>query len=345
MHGKDFSRGPTRRRLAMALPLLGCAAWLPEAVASGSAAVEKSQRVLMGTQVDVIVQGQDPAVLQSAVEHAWTEMYRLTALLSRYRADSVVSAINRAAGVLAVAVTPEVLSILRCAKDLAQQTHGAFDPTVGALKAWRFDEGQTTLPSDREIDAQRQFIGYDGLALDTKAGTARLQRKGMALDLGGIAKLPILEAGLLTLKAHGVENAMINGGGDVLVAGTFNARPWRVGLRDPRAPQRLLGVLQLQGQAVVASSGDYERFFLAQGVRHHHILSPATGRPTQGPHGVSLVARDVASVNGVGTALMVMGSRAAPSLLHGRPGTEVVLVERNHQVWQTPGMAKMLQSA
>lgn len=344
MHGKDYPRSPTRRSLAMALPLVGCAVWLPEAFAFGAPAIEKSQRFLMGTQVDLIVQGQEPAVLQSAMNQAWTQMHRLTVLMSRYRADSAVSAINRAAGTGSVAVAPEVMSILRFAKDMASQTHGAFDPTVGALKAWRFDEGQTTLPSDREIDAQRQLIGYRGLTLDPVAGTARLQHKGMALDLGGIAKLPILEAGMNTLKAHGIANAMINGGGDVLVAGQMNGHPWRVGLRDPRAPAQLLGVLHLRDQAVVASSGDYERFFLAQGVRQHHILNPATGRPTQGPRGVSLLAPDVASVNGLGAALMVMGSRAAPALLQSRPGTEALVVQRNHQVWQTPGMAAMLRA-
>ena len=120
----------------------------------------------------------------------------------------------------------------------------------------------------------------------------------MALDLGGAAKVPILEAGMQALRRHGIDNAMVNGGGDVLVAGQLNGRPWRVGLRDPRAPEKMLGVLALEGQAIVASSGDYERFFMVDGQRQHHILNPATGRPTHGPHGVGLLARDAASVNG-----------------------------------------------
>ena len=147
-----------------------------------------------------------------------------------------------------------------------------------------------------------------------------------------------------TLQRHGVEHALINGGGDVLIAGQLHGRAWRVGLRDPHAPERMLGMLELQGQAIVASSGDYERFFMARGERQHHILNPATGRPTHGPRGVSLLARDAASVNGLGTAIMVMGSAGAATLLQHRPEVQAALVaERDHSVWQTPGMAALLR--
>ena len=271
-------------------------------------------------------------------------MERLAALMTRYHPDSTISALHRAAGRHPVPVPAEVLAVLQAAQAIAVQTHGAFDATVGALP-WQFGTAEQHLPSAQDIDAQRRLVGYRGLVIDAKAGTAFLQQRGMALDLGGIAKLPILEAGMRTLRAQGVEHAMLNGGGDVLVAGRLQGRPWRVGLRDPRAPERLLGVLALEGQAIVASSGDYERFFMAQGERQHHILNPATGRPTQGPRGVSLLARDAASVNGLGTALMVMGSAAAPALLQQRPGVQALVVERDHSIWQTPGMAAVLRTA
>jgi thiamine biosynthesis lipoprotein len=271
-------------------------------------------------------------------------MARLASLMTRYSPDSIVSRINRAAGVHAVSVPPEVMPVLLAGQKLAVQTQGAFDSTVGSLKAWHFGEGQTSLPLPQEIEAQRRLVGYRNLVLDERASTAYLRQPGMALDLGGVAKLPILEAGMKTLQRHGVEHALINGGGDVLIAGQLHGRAWRVGLRDPHAPERMLGMLELQGQAIVASSGDYERFFMAQGERQHHILNPATGRPTHGPRGVSLLARDAASVNGLGTAIMVMGSAGAATLLQHRPEVQAALVaERDHSVWQTPGMAALLR--
>ena len=344
MHSMNSPRGLTRRRMAMALPLLGSAAWIPSALAAAPAVAERSSRALMGTQVDMVTHGPDARALQAAMDQAWREMERLTALMTRYSPDSTVSAINRAAGKHAVAVQPEVMAVLKAAQAIATQTRGAFDTTVGALKVWRFGEGQNTLPAPQEIEAQRRLVGYRGLVLDERAGTAFLNPHGMALDLGGIAKLPILEAGMRTLRQHGVDNAMINGGGDVLIAGQLHGRAWRVGLRDPRAPERMIGVLQLQGQAIVASSGDYERFFMAQGERQHHILNPATGRPTQGPHGVSLLAKDAASVNGMGTAIMVLGSEGARAVLKDQPAVQALVVNRDHSVWQTPGMAALLQT-
>lgn len=345
MHHQPQPQGLTRRRLAMALPLLGTAAWLPAAQAGAPQPVVRERRALMGTQVDLLAQGADERLLRAAMDQAWAEMQRLTALMSRYEPTSTVSALQRAAGRHAVAVAPEVLAVLRAAQGIAAETGGAFDATVGALQAWQFGAGQTTLPPAAQIAAQRRLVDYRGLVLDERAGTAFLQHPGMALDLGGIAKLPILEAGMRTLRAQGVEHAMLNGGGDVLVAGQLNGRAWRVGLRDPHAPERLLGVLEVEGQAIVASSGDYERFFMAQGERQHHILDPHTGRPTRGPHGVSLLARDAASVNGLGTALMVLGSSAAPRLLQARPGVQALVAERDRSLWQTPGMAQVLRRA
>ena len=344
MHHMNRPISLTRRRMALALPLLGAAAWLPSAFASPSAAVLRDTKALMGTRIDIAAEGADALQLRTAVDHAWREMDRLAAMMTRYDPASTVSAINRAAGVHAVAVGPELMGVLQTAQNLAAQTQGAFDITVGALKAWHFDTGQNTLPAASDIEAQRRLVGYRGLLLDEHAGTARLAQRGMALDLGGVAKLPILEAGMETLKRHGIHNAMLNGGGDVLVRGQLRGRPWRVGLRDPRAPEKMLGVLALEGQAIVASSGDYERFFMVGGQRQHHILDPFTGRPTHGPHGISLLARDAASVNGLGAAMMVLGTDGARALLHHRPQVQALVAQRDQSLWRTPGMAAALQT-
>lgn len=337
----------TRRRVAMALPLLGAAHLAGAGVLAGAApAVQRGARALMGTRVDMVVcaDAGPPRALEHAMDAAWSEMDRLARMMTRYDERSVVSAVNRAAGVHAVAVPPELMAVLRDAQALSAATHGAFDITVGALRAWRFGD-QALVPDPARIAAERRLVGFRGLRLDAQAGTAELARAGMALDLGGIAKLPILAAGMQVLQAQGVGNALINGGGDVFVAGSLQGRPWRVGLRDPLAPERMLGALALSGPAIVASSGDYERFFMAQGQRQHHILDPATGRPTRGPHGISLLARDVASVNGLGAAMMVLGGERARALVQGRGAVQALMVNHDGSLWRTPGMAAALQAA
>lgn len=340
-------QGMTRRRVVMALPLLGAAQLAgASGLQSAPAPLQRSARALMGTRVDMAVAapGAKSQQFDFAMDAAWNEMERLARMMTRYDATSVVSVVNRAAGRHAVVVPREMMVVLRTAQSLSSQTHGAFDVTVGALRAWEFG-ADARLPEPALIEAERRLVGYGGLVLDVKAGTAQLTRPGMALDLGGIAKLPILSAGMRTLHAHGVENALINGGGDVLVAGNHQGKPWRVGLRDPLAPERMLGVLALEGGAIVASSGDYERFFMAQGERQHHILDPATGRPTRGPHGISLLARDVSSVNGLGAAMMVLGGEPARSLVLKDTSVQALMVNHDGSVWQTPGMARLLKAA
>ena len=330
----------TRRRIAMALPLLGCVPWASAAPVSG--APQRASRTLMGTQIDIVVDGGEGPAAARAIEQAYLEMQRLEGLFSRYQADSVVSRIGRAAGIRPVPVPPEVMAVLKTAQQMFQFSDGAFDVTVGSLKGWNFEVGHQTVPSPALIARQRELVDGHRLVLDEQAATAYLTRQGMALDLGGIAKLPILEAGMRVLRREGVRNALVNGGGDVLVMGQMQGRPWRVGLRDPLAPQRLLGALSVQGQAVVASSGDYERFFFAQGKREHHILDPRTGYPTAGVHGVSLLARDVAQVNGLGAAMMVQGAKAGQALVARQPGVHALMVAGDGTPWYSAGMASAL---
>ena len=335
-------QGLIRRRMALALPLLGGALWSAGAAAGGRMVSERSTRPLMGTQVDIAAEGLDGPLLRHAMDQAYAEMHRLEALMSRYQPRSVVSRINLAAGITPVAVPPEAMAVLQSAQRVSAMSRGAFDVTVGAFKSWNFGPGEKVVPGASEIARQLPLVDAGGLVLDVQAGTAFLARQGMALDLGGIAKLPILEAGMRVLRSQGVENAMLNGGGDVLTQGLWQGRPWRVGLRDPRSPERLLGVVAVAGAGVVASSGDYERCFFSAGQRQHHVLNPRTGRPSSGVHGVSLVARDVAAVNGLGAALMVQGAQAG-RLLAQRTGLAVLMAGQDGSVWQSAAMAARLE--
>ncbi len=333
----------SRRRVALAIPLLGSALWA--ATAKASTPVLRTQRPMVGTAVDIVVEGADAQQLRNATEHAFARMRELEALLSKYGPQSPVSRVSAAAGKHPVAVPPAVMAVLREAQRIHAVTDGAFDVTVGGLKAWHFGEGVQQMPQAEEVARQLSLVGAQDLVLDTNAGTAFLRRRGMALDLGGIAKLPILEAGMRVLQEHGIDNAMVNGGGDVLVRGQMQGRAWRVGLRDPRTPSQLLGAVSLQGSAVVASSGDYERYFLHQGQRQHHVLNPRTGWPTTGVHGVSLIASSVAEVNGLGASIMVMGADAGKALAQKQGGLAVLIAQSNGQVWKSPDMARQLGAA
>jgi thiamine biosynthesis lipoprotein len=255
----------------------------------------------MGTVVELVAEGPQEPALRRAAEGAFREMQRLTDMMSHYDPRSVVSAINAAAGVRPVAVPPELAEVLAQARRVSERTAGAFDVTVGGSP----------------IDYRRLELGN---------GLAFLAQKGMKIDPGGIAKLYILEAGRRVLEAGGARRALVNGGGDVVAHS--DGAPWRVGVRDPRARGRLLGVVALE-RGAVASSGDYER--------PHHVLDPRTGRPAQGVRGVTLVAPNAEAVNGLGPAIMVLGAEAGRALILSEQ-IQGLVVDAHGELWASPGL-------
>ncbi len=338
----------TRRSFALALPLLAGAPHLARARPAGTAPVARQSRSLMGTRVDIAVPlsgGLQQQDADAAMERAFAEMQRLERLMSRYRPDSDVARIAAAAGRAAVPVAPEVMAVLQTARRLHHDSAGAFDATVGALHGWGFEPGAAKVPAAGAIARALRLVDGHGLVLDERAATAHLARPGMQLDLGGVAKLPILQLGMGTLAQAGIADVLVNGGGDVLVSGSQHGQPWRIGVRDPAAPERLLGVVALRGPAIVASSGDYERGFVQNGRLLHHVLDPHTGWPTRGVHGVALVARTVEEVNGWGTALMVQGPGRVAAWAARHPDVDVLMVDAQGARFTSPGMATRLAAA
>lgn len=331
-----------RRRLLAGLPLLATGLYLRPALADPL--VRQTSQPLMGTRLDITVQGGHASDSDAAMAAALAEMTRLSDMMSRYRPDSAVSALYLAGGLQPVKVAPELMQVLQMGQSMARRSQGAFDLTVGALHSWNFDPRIARIPEATTLARELALVNHRDLVLDENQGSAYLRRRGMRLDLGGIAKLPILQAGMQVLKRHGVSNAMINGGGDVLVSGQLQGRDWRVGLRDPRAPERVLGVLELS-EGFVAASGDYERFFLSHGRRYHHILDPRTGQPTMGLHGVALVSSKLEDINGLGAALMVAGAPMGQRMLAPLQGVDALMALADDRLWLSPGMSGRLRKA
>jgi thiamine biosynthesis lipoprotein len=335
-----------RRHLLAVTSLTLCAAAVPRVARSaggdGRATVRatvlaRATRELMGTRVDLVAEGPDAALLSAAFAHAFDVMARQAALMSHYSAASTTAAIGLAAGLQPVKSAPELMAVLRQAKAVSQRSGGAFDATIGSAGRWHFDPLQPRRPSADDVAQGLPLVNWRDLLLDEPAGTAMLRRRGMRLDLGGIAKLPILDAGLQALRDAGIERALVNGGGDVLATARDDQPAWRVGVRDPRRPDQLLGVLALR-RGVLASSGDYLRCFEQGGQRFHHVIDPRSGAPSVGAHGVTLLAERVDDVNGFGAAAMVMNDNAARTLFELMPGVRALVARRDGSLWTSPGL-------
>lgn len=333
-----------RRRLLAGSAWAACIAAWPVAARERDATVRlRESRQMMGTRVDISVQGAHAEPLKAAQLAAFARMAALESVMSHYSPTSRVAAINLMSGIAPVAIQPELMQVLMMAREVSRRSEGAFDVTVGSVGRWHFDPRNPQMPAAGYIAAHLRDVDWRKLVLDERAGTAFLTRRGMRIDPGGIAKLYILQAGLDVLREHGVRHALVNGGGDVVAMSDAAARPWRVGIRDPRQPQSLLTTIDLR-EGFVASSGDYERFFERAGRRYHHVLDPDTGYPAQGPRGVTLVGRDLSSVNGLGTAAMVLPATAGRELLRGTPGVQALIAARDGGLWMTEGMRRAMRS-
>ncbi len=262
----------------------------------------------MACECEVRIAGlPEPEALAMAARAA-DEVRRIEARWSRYRADSIVSAVNAAAGsARAVELDEETAAIVDFGARLHERSGGRFDLTAGVLRrAWDFRARH--VPTQAEIDALRPLIGWPQVRWDGRS--IALPRAGMEIDLGGLGKEYAADRAATLLQAAGVRHALVNLGGDVRVLG---ARPdgsaWTVGIRHPRDSGALLGSVMLR-DAALATSGDYERGFEAGGRRFHHLLDARSGWPAEGWQSVSVVAPACIAAGALATTAMLMGDAA-----------------------------------
>lgn len=254
----------------------------------------------------------DEVQMQRAAAAAQDEVQRIEAKYSRYRADSLLSRINAAAGTGAeVAIDAETAALLDYAAAAHEQSGGLFDITAGVLRrAWDFR--QARVPAQPEIDAVLPLIGWS--KVERGDGRVRLPLRGMELDFGGFGKEYAADRAAAVLRGHGLRHGLVELGGDLAVLGPHpDGTPWRVGIRHPRHPGQPLALIEVSAGAV-ASSGDYERSFLHAGRRYSHILDPHSGWPVQGLCAVSVRA-DQCLIAGTATTIALLKGAAGSGWL------------------------------
>jgi thiamine biosynthesis lipoprotein len=225
-------------------------------------------------------------------------------------AGTDIDRINIGAGIEQVAVHPDVFEVIEQAVRYAEISEGAFDPTVGPLVSlWGIGGDNPRLPAQEEIDAVLPLINWRDIVLDREKSTVFLRRSGMALDLGAIAKGYAADEAAAIIGKAGIKRAIIDLGGNILALGERqDGNPWRVGIQNPQEPRgAYIGVLRVRDKTVVTSGG-YERFFEEDGIRYHHILSPADGYPVRnGLLSVTIVADRSIDADALSTSVFVLG--------------------------------------
>lgn len=238
-------------------------------------------------------------------------------LLSAYKEDSEVSQINRQSGIAPVSISTETFNLLKRALYFSEVSKGGFDITIRpAVKLWNINKENQKIPNEMELMRVRDLVDYTSLVLDDNNQTAFLKKEGQAIDLGGIAKGYAGDCIRQELINSGVDKALINFGGTVLTIGTkADGSSWKVGIQHPHKSRGIsLGSVILDDDILV-TSGVYERFFIQDGIRYHHILDPRNCKPIVSTVvSVTAAGGSAMDLDGITTALFVLGLEAGIKL-------------------------------
>jgi len=297
----------------------------------------KETQFLMDTIIEITAYGNGN---EAGVKAAFAEFKRINDLTNRFDESSQVAKINQAAGKEKVQVDPDVITMLKLARSRSEQLNGALDVSVGALtELWSVGHKGEFVPSDAEIKALLPLVNFELIEIDDKANTVFLPKPGMRIDLGAVAKGYADRKAIDALKAHGIKSALVNAGGDVRIIGKRpDGQPWRIGVQDPRDSEGIAAKIALADWDVLETSGDYQRFFIKDGVRYSHIIDPHTGYQPRGVASVTIVAKAENNVDILSTAIFVLGVEKGQELLKQYPGTEAIFITTDGKKIITPGL-------
>jgi FAD:protein FMN transferase len=306
-----------------------------------SSAVFKYHQVLMGTAVEITLMGSHEEDTRKAAMQAFQEIKRIEQLMSPKIASGDVFRINQSAGMEWVNVSPETMEVIQRAKEISTLSEGAFDITVAPLtQIWRTARGKKVPPVAEEVKQLLELVNFREILI-VPEGKIFLKKKGMAIDLGGIAKGFAVDRASEILQSLGHKNFIVNAGGDLRVGGKRSNQSWTIGIQHPRDPQKIMAKVSLSDSAL-ATSGDYEKFFIHQGKRYSHIFNPEDGFPTEACQSVTVIHKDGMTADALATALFVLGPEKGYALCQKMDGVNCLIVDKDDKVILSPGLKDRL---
>ena len=290
----------------------------------------------MGCSFELCLVMDNAVVAAKVLEEGINEIKRIEALLSEFQTDSTISKININAGIKKVSIEPEVMQLLKRALQISQLSKGYFDITMGPLKKlYKFKNEAFTLPKQWQINPILEKVGYRFLELDEEQGTAFLSKKDMRISLAAIGKGYAADVVWQKWTNQGYRNGYINASGDLTAFGhNEHERAWKISIANPDNRNHDLFYIPLN-DAAVATSGNYEQYFVHKGIRYSHTIDPKTGTPVTGIKSVSIFSPSAELSDALATAVYTMGVSKGISFLNQLPRTHGILIDHNNQVTLT----------
>ena len=303
---------------------------------SSSAEWYQEQQDVMGTVISVEIWHADFAVAQQCKRQVFDEMHRIDALMSPYKTGSELYRLNKWAADYPVRVGDELFSLIERAQQISELSDGAFDITFASV-GHMYNYRRQIHPSEEEIKAKLAAIDYHHIILNPENRTVHFSRPGVTIDLGGIAKGYAVDNSIEILARCGATNALVSAGGDSRILGDKGGRPWMMGIQHPRKREEVALVLPLSDTAI-STSGDYERYFIDKGERHHHIISPRSGKSISTTISATVIGPDATTTDALSTTIFVLGSTGGVELVETLPGFDAIIIDSRGQVHYSSGL-------
>jgi len=296
------------------------------------------EEAIMGTAIRAELWHEDPAKGGAALDAVMEEMHRIDRAMSPFKPDSELSRINREAAKAPLPISEEMFGLLARSLEFSKVSQGAFDITFASVGCL-FDYRNGVKPTEEQRAAALPSFDYRHLRLDRERRTVHFARGGVRIDLGGIAKGYAVDNCIALLKERGVKQALVVAGGDSRVLGDRRGRPWMIGIRDPRRKDAMVATMPLV-DAAISTSGDYERYFETNGVRHHHILDPRTGMSATGSRSVTIIGPDATTTEGISKSVFIMGPERGIRFVESFPGIDAVIIDSGGNMHTTAGLRR-----
>jgi len=294
------------------------------------------QQSIMGTSTVVELYSETPKQAEHCSQLVFAEMHRIDKLMSPYIEQSELAIINREAANHSVRVGRELFNLIKYSIEFSELSEGAFDITfasVGYLYNYRMKQR----PTDKQIKHQLSAINYKNIILNEADTSISFSNKDTRIDLGGIAKGHAVDNSIELLKTCGIKNALVSAGGDSRILGDKNGRPWVMGVRHPRNKNKVVVSIPLNDSAI-STSGDYERYFIEDGNRYHHIIKPTTGLSADQTWSASVLANKAVTSDALSTTLFVLGTEKALKLINQLDDVEAIIINANGKMFYSNGL-------
>ena len=296
------------------------------------------EQAIMGTSIRVELWDEDHVAGEAAIAAVMEEMRRIDRSMSPFIETSELSLINREAALHPVVISQEMFDLLTRSLEFSRLTSGAFDITFSSV-GYLYDYRRHIKPTEAEIQRALPGINYHHIILDAEHGTVRFSQPGVRIDLGGIAKGHAVDNCIELLKKRGITHALVTAGGDSRILGDHLGRPWMIGIRDPRRKDGVVAMLPLSDTAV-STSGDYERYFIADGVRYHHIINPKTGHSASEVHSATIIAPTATTTDGLSKTAFILGPEKTIALIETLKGVDAVIVDKKGRLHYSRGLRR-----